>query len=146
MKLENQVSTYEQGLRLKELGVNHGSIFYWFKNENLEGEFIDLGILYNPSEESVSAYTVAELGVMLPVMLELESGSLSAIVSHRLNPNWATGYNAIHLNKWLCYNLENEDFSTYHSTEAEARAAMLIYLLENNHTTPEEVNTRLKNS
>ncbi len=30
-------------------------------------------------------------------------------------------------------------------TEAEARAAMLIYLLENNLTTAEEVNQRLTN-
>ena len=34
-----------------------------------------------------------------------------------------------------------EDFKT----EAEARAAMLIYLLENHPTTPEEVNQRLTN-
>jgi hypothetical protein len=41
---------------------------------------------------------------------------------------------------------DKTDFSSNHATEAEAKAAMLIHLLENNIITAEEINQRLVNS
>lgn len=150
MKLQQQLSTLEQGKILKTLGVQ-ASLYSWVYDTlngmwDISGMPVEAHYLINKERECYPAFTVAELGVMLPVMLELACGGLTAIVSHRVNPNWATGDNAIHSNKWMCYNIENESFSYYYTTEAEARAFMLIYLLENNHTTPEEVNQRLNSN
>ena len=77
--------------------------------------------------ESIAAFTVAELGVMLP----------NAFDTMRI-----TDADNIKINGWKGYNSSDEPVfghGTFFKTEAQARAAMLIYLLENNLTTKEEV-------
>lgn len=112
MKLKDQVCSLELAKRLKELGIKQISLCYWWQHDN---DCWDLTVSVYPTSTNnyISAFTVAELGEMLPHMINTYKG----------NREW----------KWECsYNSGND----YHSksgaeTEADARAKMLIYLLEN---------------
>lgn len=135
MKLENQVCTLEQAKRIKELGVAYESIFRYVSD--YKGEFecvLSWGYEWSDypchagSNDIISAYTVAELGVMLPNLIAIE---------YKLDEFF------------------DNHFSDLPAKEKELRfwgaimsatflAAMLIYLLENNLTTSEEVNKRLQ--
>ncbi len=70
MKLENQVCTLEQAKKLKELGIVQDSLFYHIEcNPNVfEIEQIDENSYknYDKGDPVFSAFTVAELGEMLP--------------------------------------------------------------------------------
>lgn len=137
MKLENQVCSPELSEKLKSLGVSQKSLFYWWKYgdnpvlaiktsndqairsiENFD-YFTTAG---HKDYEYCSAFTVAELGEMLPLMIKdgyLELG----------NDSYG----------WFCvYREEEADWDTKDvvgiirdENEANARAKMLIYLLEN---------------
>lgn len=152
MKLENQVCTFEQAKKLKELGVSSRSKFVIALQEDGEtGTYcfvINNGIpvsVYDGTNKSlyktIPVYTVAELGAMLPDTYNriFNGASMAQITSCR------------HFSeKTYCLFVEelvntDETFliDVRKDTEAEARAAMLIYLLEKNITTVEEVNNRL---
>lgn len=129
MKLEEQVVSLELAKKLNELGFKQDSLFYWADNE--DGEWIlclnwknkesDDPIVYigrelNENEDGgyYSAFTVAELGEMLP-------GILIQTARDR-----EYEYNK----KWFCLGvIDNKDCQA--ETEADARAKMLIYLREN---------------
>lgn len=107
MKFENQVISLEIAKRLKELGVKQESLFGYFSVSwgGHELKYIDT----IPEDYSYSvmyyAFTVAELGEMLPAMcIEGEK---------RVSDKWNIDY-------------------IYSETEANVRGKMLIYLLENN--------------
>lgn len=130
MKLENQVCSLEQGERLKELGVIQESVFYHTHSK--------WGVMYKNSIDfkgnPTSAFTVAELGFMLPDMI---NGSSLVLTKHKRE------YGASYYN----WGGEVSDINMISKNSfAESLAAMLIHLLENNHTTPEEVNQRLLNN
>lgn len=121
MKLEDQVVSLELSKRLKELGVKQESLFYW--NEKGSVEFADPETFVGYTTD-VSAFTVAELGEMLPVTFAPFAAEI------RLDCRKAHS-------GWCCYyrELANEErifTATDAYTEADARAKMLIYLLENN--------------
>jgi hypothetical protein len=119
MKLELQVTSLELSKRLKELGVKQESVFWWnvlFNSgetelENFQRYKTSDG---SPCDDSISAFTVAELGEMLPA-----------------------GYASAHGKdmKWICFcefkRSGDEGYLKHGDTEADARAQMLIYLLEN---------------
>jgi hypothetical protein len=121
MKIEDQVCTEFQADRLKEFGIIQESLFYHTHSDwgVMPRKSIDFS--GNPS----SSFSVAELGIMLP-----------------------PGYDTMYCTNdgWRGFDLDGQDMcdSKPFDTEAEARAAMLIYLLENNTITPAEVNERLK--
>ena len=114
MTLEQQVCSLELSKRLKELGVKQESIFFWravgTKHDSWEIGYFSPGWL---ELEPVSAFTVAELGEMLP------PGYAS---SHGKDMNW------------LCFcefkRSSDKGYMKMAGTEADARAKMLIYLLE----------------
>lgn len=126
MNLENQVCLLQQAKRLKDLGVKQDSLFYHTNSDNwgvMPKRSIDF--TGNP----FSAFTVAELGMMLPNAFDTMAISVSQNVRG-----------------WAAYDDNGNDVfkdEVNFSTEAEARAAMLIYLLENNLVTAGEVNARL---
>lgn len=126
MRLENQVCTLEQAKKLKALGIEQKATFYYYNNElNLLRTYSDHGYLV---VNSVAAFTVAELGLILPDQFS----------------SWK--YQSSDGERWDCAAEENRYYShliEYCKTEAEARAAMLIYLLENDHITSETVNSLL---
>jgi hypothetical protein len=130
MKLENQVCSLELARELKELGVKQESLFWWAFDKKQNGNWgepndakysylwdvtYSAGLMEINAEVVVSAFTVAELGEMLK-NLKYISGL----------PSW-DGSN------WVTI---GHDFKA--STEADARAKMLIYLLENNLLTNEK--------
>ena len=138
MNIEKQCCLLEQAKRLNELGVAQGlSLFFYdcgsgktsfeFNRSNeIDGMYFDAFSCY-------SAFTVAELGVMLP---EIDVIHWDVHPLSNNNARLKRFYNAE-----VCYH----SFGAW-SNEAEARAAILIHLLETNRITADEVNERLKNS
>ena len=142
MKLEQQVVSLELAKKLKELGVRQESCFYWSipspdKAEDEKTRIIlqkdcEVMLCHKQSEwgeffESVSAFTVAELGEMLPLLTKCWKGEPS-------DGNEGD---------WICEFMDFDKYGfakgmkvTTADTEADARAKMLIYLIENNLLTP----------
>ena len=117
MQLSDQVCSLELARRLKELGVKQESCFYWCNVNNWEYKSI-LRYCENATERelrlsgfAISAFTVAELGEMLPV--------------------WQDSCKR-EINEWHVRVFEKDIIhNSFHETEADARAKMLIYLIEN---------------
>jgi hypothetical protein len=120
MKLENQVVSLELSKKLKELGVKQISFFYWNSNKNKVVASYHLGVA--PIDFDImgyySAFTVAELGEMLPESVELGKGWLKI-----WSAKTQTGLWRVQL---------GEEYYEIAETEADARAKLLIHLLENN--------------
>ncbi len=170
MKLQEQVCTLEQAKRLKELGVSYmgghkwGYLKYPAKKtatctclrtdtgdhldrfimhfiDNADGQFHwdegthDGGQDHSRCElygEDYPAFTVAELGAALPT------------IGFHCYPGYECKASILSIDRRM-YNPYYKNVPDFTSeTEAQSRAAMLIYLLENNLTTPEEVNKRLQ--
>ena len=116
LSLEKQVCSLELSKRLKELGVAQESAFYWYcpsgdmTRISLERE---RKINFTYPEGVISAFTVAELGIILGRYVNSVSWH-----SH----GWR---------EWIDIGKE-----TYHKTEADARASRLIYLVENGIVKP----------
>jgi hypothetical protein len=124
MPLEQQVVSLELAKKLKELGMKQESLFYW----SHEKETIVPKWEYWPLEEDCSAFTVAELGEMLPAD--------KCMVVKQVENAPKKGYRGCIFRDDAC-ECCGEDFytildETLADTEADARAKMLIYLLENN--------------
>ena len=141
MKIENQVCTLEQAKKLKELGVTAEPLF-WYVIDIDPITPLDIIQKWQHSNfdqcEKYSAFTVAELGVMLPDGKTIDP-EYTQIVTCR-------SYSDSSLYVCFCERVIGDNEPTieqFGDTEAEARADMLIYLLENHLTTPEEVNKRL---
>lgn len=142
MKLESQVSSLDLSKKLKKLGVVQGSAFYWIpryemffgrkpkdlKPIGFEIKAAQLSKYFGAESDKAAAFTVAELGEMFGehVFSEYE---------HDLSLPWKCTFDE----GWM----KPKRFE-YSDTEADARAKMLVYLLENKIITVEEVNTRLK--
>lgn len=136
MKLEDQYCLIQQSKRLKGLGINQNTQWFWFYpvNEKMISTRVQLihsSMTYDLMSDNdgdefdhtiASAYSVAELGVMLPC-----------------------GYDTMQItgNGWAAYDLDGEIVLVDYKTEAECRAAMIINLLESNAITAEECNKRL---
>lgn len=117
LNLEQQVCSLESAKRLKELGVKQESLFYWVKRWDPTsagiGEHFELHWERDLEEQDMdltwSAYTVSELGEVLP------------------RGFWhITKGDRFHI---TCVNSSGHPEA--HDNEAETRAKMLIYLLEN---------------
>lgn len=108
MTLEQQVCSLDLAKRLKELGVKQESYFWWCRyKENGWALSSEIG---TESLEEVAAFTVAELGEMLGANV-FSSKSVSG--------------------SWLVELLGGgKGRSFYEKTEANARAKMLIQLIE----------------
>jgi len=115
MKLENQVVSLELAKKLKELGVKQESLWYW-KSRSYNG--VVKSILVEGIEELnnragfYSAFTASELGEIMK------------------NIDWDLPYYAN--NSWWAYGKNQDTPDIEEKTEANARAKMLIYLIENN--------------
>jgi hypothetical protein len=121
VKLEDQVCSLELAKRLKELGVKQfGTIFAWAPISNRgtsdDWDWQD-GVVPNTFQadiEFVAAFTVAELGEMLPEMCHSGRDGIG----------------------WLCFQPGNPEPYFNGKTEADARAKMLIHLIENKLVKP----------
>jgi hypothetical protein len=126
MKLDNQVVSLDLAKRLKELGVKQESLCYWYFDEDDKEYEVLVAFAHrtpddwhNP-EPIFSAFTVAELGEMLPLFV----GSFAQfhIVFNRDHHGWIVNY---------CDPKGEIEYEETADTEADARVKMLIYLLEN---------------
>ena len=129
MKIENQVCTIEQAVKLKGLGVKQDSHFFWVDRKEKSKLVYAKSVEFLNSLPIYSAFTTAELGVMIP--------------------EWHFTYPR--LEGYASYKNEDGDFSVAdgtvngqnYDTEAECRAALVIYLIENNILSVETCNKRL---
>lgn len=132
----------DQAKRLKELGVKQESLFYYAKMTFPKKESIthivfctELNTEHYSYEKEYAAFAVAELGVMLP-----EDKCISAISED-------SGATIIYWREQKYSQdskvISDDDIQMYAATEASARAAMLIYLLEQNFILVNDVNSRL---
>ena len=124
MKLEQQVCSLELAKKLKELGVKQESLFYFVRISDTPDGRQDWLIRNSKwgkgAKEEYSAFTVAELGKMLPEEIHNDDQRLLLRYSKY----------SVH------YILNNSRFEMVLSqtdthNEADLRAKMLIYLIEN---------------
>lgn len=145
MKLQNQVCSVGQGKKLFFLGIELNSHFAWVSDiEGAPFKLVKANFKKEHEGGGYSAFTVSELGVMLPdCNYEGDFLLSSPNMGKDINGNDSIGFSI-----WNCFDKEDfkpEGFIVY-PTEAQARAALLIYHLENKQVTPQEVNERLLNS
>ena len=115
IKLENEVSNLELSKRLKELNVKQESYFTWSKAMDRNAWRIENTQFFAVDRRrDISAFTVAELGEMLPI----DTCSWRNIASR-------------YVCKWTQGQHQEYEQTEFADTEANARAKMLIYLLEN---------------
>lgn len=113
MKLEHQVSSLALSQKLKELGVKQESLHSWCYIEAHGDYELDNG----DCSRMYSALTVAELGEMLPNWIGHPTDLPFKSLGKKTITPWA----------WIV-----KGFYGSEKTEADARASMLIYLIENN--------------
>lgn len=146
MKLEDIVCDFEYAEKLKELGLDRGfendSLFGFFKTAGVESEWI---ILQDYTE--LPTYTVAELGEMLPenIFLKDKDGQPWFHPTLQFNKTYEDKYS-------YYYNLVGSDDFEFETLplfresvseddkEANSRAKLLIWLIENNHLNVEDLN------
>lgn len=140
MKLENQVCSLALARKLKKLGVKQEGLYYYsiIGCLHCKSPYTLPQLLTRENNKNCSAFTVAELGRMLPKYLmgmwikdwymdsyktkhNKDKHTVLELTCHKDY----IGYNAV--NEWCPTKIQvfNE------KTEANARAKMLIYLLEN---------------
>lgn len=139
MKLENQVVSLELAKRLKELGVKQESIAGFRLISITDADGGEIGEEWHLSttgyevmrqrSDEYAAFTVSELGEMLPWMVEA-NGQSYFIELAKNGPQFHGGKHHV------CYVSGDDEQEalgemTPSITEADARAKMLIYLLEN---------------
>lgn len=124
MKLEQQVVSLELAKKLKELGVKQESYFHWRELEDATFLVSDCDCS-SPDGDDIAAFTVAELGEMLPsIIIDFE---LKYRLKIEKTDIWEIIYEEVTNENEKGFLLVADD-----QTEADARAKMLIYLIENN--------------
>lgn len=119
MELEKQVVSLELAKRLKELGVPQESVFQWAAYETQDGRYLDehyrivakgLQKYVDCYDDYIAALTVAGLGEMLGQFWSGKQGD------------------SFQCKRWVH---ERDEATQVADTEADARAKMLCYLIEN---------------
>lgn len=137
MNLRQQVTNLELSQKLKKLKVKQSSLFHWTYatawSKSIDGgktpgrgkAYVESG---NPnSKDSASAFTVGELG-------EIIGNAIDAMVGNP--PDKTSIAYRIEIGRWPTqgwrYVINNPDGHAWTSTnEADTRAMMLIYLIQN---------------
>lgn len=126
--MTTHVTSLELSRRLKELGVPQTSLLYWAT----DGALLYLPLMPNQYVDC-SAYLASELGEMLPDIITGEH-----LYSYQQARNWSDKRLPKHrLVYWFAGEIEL--YRVDADTEANARAKMLIYLIENNLISVEEL-------
>ncbi|SRR6266478_8881426 len=149
MNLEQLVTSLELSKKLKELGVKQKSLFYWFqfRNESSPKEQWKnvYSMLCRSAEkkkykereylkdlEFFSAFTAAELSILMPLSYIKNDVhyfiQTTAGISH--GKLVTTCESHFYLNENDCIAIVGDDFDG-EGNEANARALMLIFLIEN---------------
>lgn len=138
--IQNHVTSLELSKRLKELGVKQESLFYWNDSglglAHCQVEFIgsvSQNNLTGQKPNFYSAFLASELGEMLPFFIE-HNGKICNLVQEKTGQTWYLRY------KHETKNTVTALISFKDDTEVDALAKMLIYLLENNLLSVNDVN------
>lgn len=125
MKLQEQVTSVELSNKLRDLfdaaRVQKPSIFYRDFRGAKEDAIEMWGNKPDWCEDNIPCYTVAELGDMLPDAVWM--GGQKDLVCYKTGDGWFVRYENS--------SIEEVARSEKEKTEADARAKMLIYLIEN---------------
>lgn len=132
MKLEDQVTSLELSKKLKSLNVKQESLYYWWRKQ-LENYAWMRSMGYHTDSKACSAFTVAELGEMLPASVFSEGQHHWLKVKKMHTGVWGIWYQAIDKKS----SLGGEEGYFEADTEADARALLLCHLIENNLYKPE---------
>ena len=137
MKPEDQVVNLELSKRLKELGVKQESVFHWVEGEMGGMSVSQIGVFgWTEKSARCSAFTVAELGEMLPVGIKPQGTVSSLRIETFGEPK-----------KWRIQYMRFDDVGAWvndreplnpctDEKEADARAKMLIHLIETGAVKP----------
>lgn len=139
MKLENQVVSLELAKQMKKLGFPQESLWWWIKRPDQKeiGEFYysleDGKLRYHDTaapfskEDTISAYTVAELGALLPSYISpyISGYDIERIYTERNGGHYRCWFREIKEK----HNIVTTSIREFNErTEANARAKLLIYL------------------
>lgn len=146
MEIKEQLVSFDLAREMEELCVKQDSLWWWenySKNAYgyvkelevtdhscVEDEVPTLGLRVPKDYVICSAYTVAELGEMLPARIKTDYGSWTYLhITKRENTKeWVLDYN---------YLLDIAEIRE--NTEADARAKMLIYLIKEGYVKVEDL-------
>jgi hypothetical protein len=141
MYLEQQVCSLDLAKELKELGVKQESLFWWVSHVNgnqLIHDYDKNDWIKGVWDTRVSAYTVAELGEMLPFSIKFKK-HVCYLNCEKNIPDyggWICSYESSDI---IRPTMKTEIFTA--DTEADARAAMFVYLLKNGLLKVEDINS-----
>jgi hypothetical protein len=124
MKIEEQVCSLDQAVKLRSLWLTLESLYSWMPTTTGWGIFetLDFASLVRENIEFFPAYTVAELGVLLPEN-RLSSGRLLIIDFDRCGDKFRT-----HLTSFS-HEFQSQWF--VEDTEAKSKTECLIWLIAN---------------
>lgn len=156
MKLEQQVTSLELSKRLKKLGVKQESAFWWVQQvdevhipRHLPKYVpVDSWVVIDRQgahgQESISAFTVAELGEILPATITRQEEYIEPydFTSQRLGDGWICFYQTIHGFR----SLNGDEGLVSARTEADARARMVAYLIDSAILTVSQINGEVEKS
>lgn len=121
LPIEKQVCTPEQSRKLRELGVRQDSFFAWTDTGELMSAHKDPKVLQlmSMATDFSAAFNTAELGVLMPERPVDVDGVRVDLVKNSAGD--------------VCFTVGSPGLirTVVSETEAQARAALLIYLLEN---------------
>lgn len=120
MKLQDQVCTLAQAKTLQGLGVKKESCFYWTYVDDFDVPHLEDHDLIEGCVKKFRAYTVSELGQMLPQKFNVAGFGETQLLIAKYD-KWYVLYVAT---ETAPYAKERSD------SLAESMAAMLIFLLE----------------
>lgn len=136
MELKYQVCSLPLARRLREMGVMNERPFEWRRYESLglwsewELSLDNDGVV---ADDTAPAFTVSELGALLPDELwDEEDGGWDNLCSYPNGSHWCCAYRRYYGDDgtWSTTFVEKA------KTEADARAKMLVYLIENGLVKP----------
>lgn len=143
MELKDQVTSLEISKRLKELGVKQDGAFSWVKRFDTEAKAERIFLwqtIPNPYLEDFSAFTVSELGEMLPSHIIIKQPVIVSAEEDEEQEFWYwLSVDKSDDGLWFVNYGDNEEIAPCFkdwddiqaTTEADARGKMLIHLLEN---------------
>lgn len=139
MKVSDQVCSLEQAKRLKELGVRQEGLFCFIGDENPDPRYNEPMRLFYESEaiecgkswydNRIAAFTVAELGIMLPDYYFAYKRPFGYALYKNEDGGFAVADGTVN--------------GATLDTMAECIANGIIYMIENNLITVDEINARI---
>ncbi len=148
MNIEDQCCSIGLAKKLKELGVKQKNLFCWyafenplnnvFKESDLDDDMWRIGnardVSKGGADYTYSAFTVSELGEMLPFEINEKVAEIAFF-------KYENGYYVSYI-QWAMAEMHDCLCETIDKNEANARAKMIIHLLENNLVTVDQINAK----